>query len=367
MGQVISDIYISHTFKPGEYDMIIDLVNPFTSYDIPFSEESETFTDSSVLEINPRFCLLDNMDPGYCASYLSTDVAKKFVHVKGDPCISFSFRPGSVINYTDPIPSLAKPYIRNGYKCKFVRDDVQATDNIFKRCCTNPTKDCPKRLSNEYTTNDCDGVMATFCNMYPYNTNCLQWLRNKGKVAMSTYSKICASNLDSRYCSEFISIVRPDNFAFGDNSILQYCKTHTGNMNCWCVRPPIFDIVDKSNRFLGPRVCWRHECTDITRDRKWLLFNQDVQRTRCKYVGCTVSIDSLSMSKSTVDIVSDCSRGIPVMGDKDPGINNTINKSNIPHILFSIPLTMLFVSIIIYFICIYSHSRIKTNIINVSR
>ncbi|ANS71195.1 myristylated protein, essential for entry/fusion [Pteropox virus] len=366
-GSSITSVFVQKTDVRGELEMVIDEDSAGVRYIIPFSEESEVISDNSKDVINPRFCLQDNMDPNYCGTYLSPSISKEYIQVKGDPCKSFSFRPGSVIKYNEPVSDSVKAYVKTGYLCKFVKSPLSADDK-YKSCCTNPTPLCPNRLNNNFETDDCDLVMSSACKDDPNNILCLDWLRKKRKIALSTYSDICAKNMDSRYCSEFIRIVRPENYAFGDSSLINYCNDHSSNKNCWCVNPPKVFADDKKNRFLGPRVCWKHECTDNTRDRKWLLYNQDVQRTRCRYVGCSINIDSLTMEKSNVSLISNCHAGIPILGDVDPGNYTDKNKSKeANYALISIPVVFVVIMVIVYFICVYSRSRLKTNIINVTR
>lgn len=80
------------------------------------------------------------------------------------------------------------------------------------------------------------------------------------------------------------------------------------------------------DRYLGPRVCLLHECTDKTRDRKWLLYDQDIQRSRCKYIGCNININSLTLENSKIDLISDCSKNKNIIGDLDPGIPKAKKK-----------------------------------------
>ncbi|APG58325.1 virion membrane protein A16 [BeAn 58058 virus] len=207
--------------------------------------------------------------------------------------------------------------------------------------------------------------MVEFCKTNPDNTNCIKWLRTKRLIALSTYSDICSNDMDKRYCSEFIRVCRPEYYTFGDTALLNFCKKHKANQNCWCVFPPRQDSYTK---YLGPRACWTDDCTDKSRDRKWLLYDQDVQRTRCKYTGCGININSLNVNKSNVDLIADCRGNKTQIGDIDPGkpkINKCVSKST--PIFFSFMIIFIVIFILFYFLLIYSRKRIKTKVINVSR
>ncbi|AYC44788.1 myristylated membrane protein [Moosepox virus GoldyGopher14] len=358
--------YMFINFNYPEYDTIVTFYEDLDKYN---KEENE---------ITPKFCLTDNVNISHCGTFLSDELAKKYILVNGNPCRSFNFRPGSMIEYTktitedyidNKIPESARTYISKGYQCKFIKKDFMVMDKKSHDCCINPTNnDCPKILNNEYNTSNCDIIMSEFCKKNPGNSNCLKWLRTKRKIALETYSNICSDDMDQRYCSEFIRVVRPDYYTFGDSALINFCNKHRGNRNCWCVYPPNGNIT--LEKYLGPRVCWLHECTDETRDRKWLLYDQDVQRSRCKYTGCNININSLTLENATADLLADCYGNRTIIGDIDPGIpkeNKSKNDRNQSFILFGFPIVFISLAVIFYFVIVYNQKRIKTRIINVRR
>ncbi|AAK85069.1 putative myristylated membrane protein [Lumpy skin disease virus] len=353
--------------------MFINFNYPEYNKIITFLEEQKIYNDDKKSEILPNFCLTDNLKISHCGNFVSDEISKKYILVKGDSCRSFSFRPGSMILYTNDItedyldnkiPESAKEYILKGTQCKFIKKDYFINDDDIIKCCTNPSiGNCPKKLNNEYQTSHCDNSMSFFCKSNPDNVQCLKWLRTKRKIALSTYTDICSNNMDKRYCSEFIRVVRPNFFTFGDIALLSYCNKNKGNRNCWCVSPPNNITFD---RYLGPRVCLLHECTDKTRDRKWLLYDQDIQRSRCKYIGCNININSLTLENSKIDLISDCSKNKNIIGDLDPGIPKAKKKRDLPNII-GFPFIFICLAVLFYFLVIYNRKKIKTNNINVRR
>ncbi|QDJ95049.1 myristylated protein [Hypsugopox virus] len=344
---------------------------------ISFYEENKIFSNENESVIEPKFCLEDGQHIEHCGSFLSDDLSKKYILTNGTPCRTFKFRPGSLILYENgvtekyldnDIPEGARQHIGKGHRCKFIKRDYMAMDPDIIRCCTSTDKrNCPTMLNNNYETENCDSIMANFCTANPNNVNCLEWLRKKRKIALSTYADICSKHMDQRYCSEFIRVVRPENFTFGDTALLNFCKEHRGNRNCWCVfQPNSHPDTDVNGRYLGPKVCWLHECTDETRDRKWLLYDQDEQRSRCKYIGCNININSLILQNSNANLIADCSRNKVRMGDLNPGKPTFKSKLNIPK-LPSFLIVFFILSILFYFISIYGRAKIKTNVINVRR
>ncbi|AST09327.1 myristylprotein [Murmansk poxvirus] len=336
---------------------------------ITFSEDWKYNYFLATNEIKPKFCLLPNMPIEHCGTFLTPKIADQYVLINGEPCNSFKFRPGSLIKYKDTLtPELinklkANNYIDYGRRCHFVKKDyLIGTSSEIAKCCLKKDSNCPKRFS-DYENEHCDNFMSKFCSLDPGYPNCLEWLRTKRKIALSTYSKICSKHMDERYCSEFIRVIRPDYFTFGDTALLVFCDNHKGNSNCWCVNHP---NEESSDKYLGPRVCLSHECTDESRDRKWLYYNQDVQRTRCKYVGCSINVNSLTLNNSHADIISDCTRHTSVVGDVDPGKPVTKNEPRLPSWI-GIVASVVILSVIFYFISIYSRPIVKTKHINVRR
>ncbi|ASK51314.1 Myristylated protein, essential for entry/fusion [Eptesipox virus] len=357
--------------------MYLDFNYPQYNKRISFYEENKVYNDESQTVIEPKFCLEKGQPIEQCGLFLSDMLSKKYVLTNGLPCRTFKFRPGSLIIYDKNItekyldsslPSSASQYIGKGHRCKFVKRDFMAMDSDVIRCCTTSNKqNCPNILNNNYETENCDNIMSKFCKSNPDNINCLEWLRTNRKIALSTYADICSKHMDQRYCSEFIRVVRPDNYTFGDTALLNFCKNHRGNRNCWCVFQPNSQLdTDINGRYLGPKVCWLHECTDETRDRKWLLFDQDVQRSRCKYIGCSININSLILKNSNANLIADCSGNKVNMGDINPGTPMFKTQLNIPE-LPSFLIVFFILSILFYFISIYGRNKIKTNVINVHR
>ncbi|AAL69844.1 SPV105 putative myristylated membrane protein [Swinepox virus] len=378
MGSYLSITNLKVEKDPVNYNkkyMFISFNYPEYDKTIGFYEELDTYTDENVNDINPKFCLTDNIDVSYCGTFLSNDLAKKYVLTKGNSCRSFTFRPGSMIIYDNDItedyidnklPDAAKEYISKGFQCRFIKKDYMVMDNKLGECCSKPSDICPEILNNGYKTNHCDTFMVNFCKTNPDNSQCLIWLRQKRQIALSTYLDICSENMDQRYCSEFIRVVRPDFYTFGDAALINFCNKFKGNRNCWCVFPPNQTIT--SEKYLGPRVCYLHECTDRTRDRKWLLYDQDIQRSRCKYTGCNININSLILENSKVDLISNCGYK-NINRDSDPGEpKNTSKYNNIqtPNILEAV-IIFIGISILFYCISVYHRKKINTNIINVRR
>ncbi|CAC21346.1 108L protein [Yaba-like disease virus] len=361
----------------NEKYMFINFNYPEYNKLVSFYEEMKNYNNDTLTEITPRFCLTDDLSIDYCGSFISPTIAEKYILVKGNECRSFNFRPGSMIIFKDEItkdyidtklPAITHKFISKGYQCKFLKKDFIIDDSSLVSCCTNltNTQKCPSVLNNGYETSHCDLIMSNFCKRNPDSFQCLKWLRKKRKIALQTYSEICSDHMDQRFCSEFIRVVRPEFYTFGDTALINFCKKHTANRNCWCVFPPNNTL---QQRFLGPKVCWLHECTDKTRDRKWLLFDQDVQRSRCKYTGCTININSLTMENSKADLIANCYNNNSVIGDIDPGKpkKNNHNKQNFPFIFWYGIITFVSLFILFYFIVIYSKKKIKTRDINVRR
>ncbi|AAR07464.1 108L [Yaba monkey tumor virus] len=361
----------------NEKYMFINFNYPEHNKLVSFYEEIRNYNDDSLTEITPRFCLTENTSIDHCGSFISSTIADKYILVKGDECRSFNFRPGSMIIFNDEItkdyidnklPKSANEFISNGYQCKFIKKDFIIDDGSLIPCCTNPrdTSKCPEITNNGYITPHCDLIMSKFCKKNPNSSQCIKWLRQKRKIALQTYSDICSDHMDQRFCSEFIMVARPDFYTFGDTALINFCKKHKFNRNCWCVFPPN-NI--KQNNFLGPKVCWLHECTDKTKDRKWLLFDQDVQRSRCKYTGCTININSLIMENSSASLIANCYNNNAVIGDVDPGNPKKQTIKNSP--IFGGGITLLVVlsvlAVLFYFVLIYSKKKIKTQDINVRR
>ncbi|UWM73462.1 Myristylated protein [Monkeypox virus] len=353
--------------------MVLDFNYPEYNRAVRFAEESYMYYyETSPGEIKPKFCLIDGMSIDHCSSFIVPEFAKQYVLIHGEPCSSFKFRPGSLIYYQNKVTpeyikdlKYATDYIASGQRCHFIKKDylLGDSDSVAKCCSKTNTKHCPKIFNNNYKTEHCDDFMTGFCRNDPGNPNCLEWLRVKRKPAMSTYSDICSKHMDARYCSEFIRIIRPDYFTFGDMALYVFCNDHKGNRNCWCANYPKSNSGDK---YLGPRVCWLHECTDESRDRKWLYYNQDVQRTRCKYVGCTINVNSLALKNSQAELTSNCTRTTSAVGDVHPGEPVVNDKIKLPTWLGA-SITLVVISVIFYFISIYSRPKIKTNDINVRR
>ncbi|QHG62666.1 myristylated protein [Cetacean poxvirus 1] len=343
---------------------------------VGFYEDKKIYDNDSVMTIDPKFCLPNTVDVSYCGSFLSEKLSKQYIAQLGTPCKSIAFRPGSLIEFTkqfpDDIPDTAKQYIVDGHRCKFIKNDFQVMDDDISRCCSDyNAKGCPKILQNGYITSNCDNFMKTYCKENPDSVNCLDWLRQRSNASLSTYSDICSNNMDTRYCSEFIRVTRPDVFSFGDSSLRNYCKSNSGNRNCLCAQQPsdFNNLETQNNVYAGPRVCWLQECTNESKDRKWLYYEQDIQRTRCKYVGCNINIDSLTLKNSYANLISDCYRGEGKLGDIDPGkpINHNNNHNIFLFNFNSFIIIFISLAILFYFILIYSRKIIKTNNINVRR
>ncbi|AAR98450.1 ORF093 myristylated protein [Bovine papular stomatitis virus] len=358
MGDSVSKVEVIDTPAPGEYALRITHTTGVDTFN--FAEESETFSDVRAKEIRPRFCLLPDMDPGQCGRFLSKEVAARARLVQGPPCDSLFFRPGSLLR-ADYIPDSAKPYLRKGSMCVFKMASGPApTDAAMARCCTRPTPDCPSVLANGYKTAHCDLVMASRCAVEPDAPECMDWLRTGRYAALDAYAGLCAKHMDARFCSEFARVARPSLFAFGDSALRRYCDAHRSAPECACVTGRAL------GKYLGPRVCRAHECTDQSRDRKWLFFSQDVQRSRCKYVGCRIDVDSLVMQNSRADMIADCGKAVAAgYADPDPGV-----RDNAQAFLPAVPpfaVAALAAAVIFYFVAVYSRRSLETKVINVYR
>ncbi|APG58326.1 virion membrane protein A16 [BeAn 58058 virus] len=125
----VKSIDIYKTYKSDTKHMQIKFNYPEYNKDVRFYEDPNIYTiENDVIE--PKICLLNDMDISFCGRYLSPELSKKYVLVKSKPCRSINFRPGSVIlyskditeNYLDnEIPDAAKEYISKGMLCKFVK------------------------------------------------------------------------------------------------------------------------------------------------------------------------------------------------------------------------------------------------------
>ncbi|QGN68116.1 myristylprotein of the poxvirus entry/fusion-complex [Equine molluscum contagiosum-like virus] len=365
MGQTLTALRVEETSVPGEKLLHVEFSDARKNTTVPFSEENRLFRDASVSEINPRFCLTDELTPSFCGALLAPALRQRYVLARGESCRSFSFRPGSLITDTRAVPPAVAYYVRGGERCRFLRSDFFAQDADVARCCTQPgARACPQRLRNGYATPDCDAAMTAFCAQQPGSAQCLRWLRTRRPAPLAAYADLCARALDQRYCSEFVRVTRPDFFAYSDAAILRYCQDHRGDSACWCVAPPS-GRVGAIETFLGPRVCWLHECTDQSRDRKYLLFDQDRQRKRCQYVGCTISVRTLQLTGASATLVADCvSRGL-ARGDEPPGRRRAAVRMlpGFAHPAAALVLAML----LFYFLRVYARARVNSRVINVRR
>lgn len=358
MGDTVSKVEVLESpFSRGDYALRITHTSGVDTFN--FSEESETFADPEAKEVRPRFCLLPDMDPGHCGTFLSREVAARARLVQGPPCQSIAFRPGSLLR-ANFVPESAKPYLRQGVQCAFRLEGPVPDDAAMVRCCTNPCAGCPSVFSNGYRTAHCDLVMAGRCAAEPDAPACLDWLRAGRYAALELYSNLCASSMDARFCSEFVRVARPALFAFGDSALRRFCAAHAAAPECACVTGRAL------GKYLGPRVCRAHECTDQSRDSKWLFFAQAVQRSRCRYVGCRIDVDSLVMRNSCADMVADCGKAVSEsFADPDPGV-----RDNAPPALPAVPplaAALLVGAVIFYFAAVYARRSVETKTINVSR
>ncbi|ADC53995.1 myristylated protein [Pseudocowpox virus] len=358
MGDVVSKVEVIETPTPGEYALRITHTSATDTFN--FAEENQVFSDPKLKTVRPRFCLLPTMDPGQCGRFLSPELAKRARLVQGPPCDSLFFRPGSLLR-ADYIPDIAKPYLRQGTMCVFeIGATEPPTDAAMVRCCTNPGPGCPGVFANGYKTAHCDGVMASRCAVEPDAPECMAWLRSGRYAALDTYANLCAKHMDARFCSEFVRVARPASFAFGDSALRRYCDAHRAAPECACVTSAAL------GKYLGPRVCRAHECTDQSRDRKWLFFSQDEQRSRCRYVGCRIDVDSLVMQNSRAHMIADCGKAVGAgYADPDPGVrdNAFANPPSVPPFLVA----ALAAGVIFYFVAVYSRRSVETRPINVSR
>lgn len=361
MGQSLS-VQVEDTAIPGDKLLVVSDSGWKTT--VPFSEESGEFSDDTQREILPRFCLSGNMHFSNCGLYLSPDLRKRYLMMHGPPCRSFKFRLGSLIDPSARIPDQLQGLVVDGEQCRFVRSDFVYSDRDIRRCCTEPdATGCPETLRNGYTTSDCDGAMRGLCTRDPGNALCLQWLNTRRLPALVTYADICSRELDRHPCSEFVRVTRPDFFAISDAAIRRYCAEHRGNKDCWCVAPPT-GRVSALETILGPRVCWVHECTDESTDRKYLLFEQDEQRKKCKYVGCSINIETLILENATATLVADClHRDVSGLAE-DPGTRRP-QRGALP--TPAAPLAILVAAVLFYFLCVYARKRVNSRVINVRR
>ncbi|CCD83288.1 myristylated membrane protein-putative [Squirrelpox virus] len=364
----VESVSVVSAAVPWEKFMVFRLGGQDSPEFVRFYEESDVFKDGTQAEIVPHFCLTPDMDPSSCGSFVDPSIAGKYTLTLGAPCHSITFRPGSYVLFRDFLPPNAQQYLADGRLCRFVRDDDLGTDADRVPCCTGArTAGCPKMLCNDYATTDCDEVMSTFCRANPGSGNCLKWLRTARPQALATYAAVCAGDMEARHCSEFVRVARPREYAFADTALEAFCARNPGNRNCWCVRHPGSEAVE-SEKFLGPRVCWLHECTDDTRDRKWLRFDQDVQRTRCQYVGCTINVDSLYMKNSRAELMTSCGSGLAARGDTHPGEPDRPWRvaAALPAAVY-VPVALLLSCVVVYFLTVYARRRIKTRDINARR
>ena len=354
MGQTLTALRVEDTAVPGEKMLRVEYSRAADNTSVPFSEETQHFADDSLPEIRPRFCLLPEMAPAFCGGFLTPALRKRYLLARGEQCRSLSFRPGSLITDTRPPPKGVEQYVALGERCRFVRGDFLAQDRDLARCCTQPNaQDCPERLRNGYSTPDCDAAMASFCAAQPGSAPCLAWLDTRRAPALAAYADICARDLYRSYCSQFVNVSRPEFFAYSDAAILQYCRTHRARRECWCVAPPT-PRVRNAEVFLGPRVCWLHECTDQSRDRKYLLFDQDVQRKKCQYVGCNITVDMLQLENASATLVSDCV-GTDAPGDESPGTRS----AHVPALpVLPVTSALLAAAVLFYFLALYARRRV---------
>ncbi|ARE67736.1 SWPV1-228 [Shearwaterpox virus] len=367
MGQRVSGIIVETTKNPEIKYLKVSYTGGYNDEYIKFLE-AEKIRDvvDSIRELSIPFCITQDTTVKQCASFLSSEAKKKFVIVPGEPCKSLSFRPGSIIDLAK-IPYGTDSYVLEGTTCKFINKDFLYTDPDIKRCCTKKsTEDCPKIFSNNYETDHCDTIMSSVCLKTPESIPCREWLATKREIALDTYMKVCSDHLHMNYCSDFVDYTRPDNFGYSDTAILSYCSKHKNNPNCWCVTTPQNDKLFSLELALGPKVCWLHECTDKSRDRKYLLFDQDVQRSKCKYIGCNINVETLRLTNSVAELIANCGGSI----SEDSGaIEDSYKDKTIPSFfsIFPISIVIILLFILFYFLKVYNSKVINSNTINVYR
>ncbi|ATI21054.1 myristylated protein [Western grey kangaroopox virus] len=366
MGQSLTALAVQESGIPGIKYLRAEYADGSRRY-VRFREEASVHTDRDALEVNPAFCRPHNMHPSHCGSFLSPDISKRFVMDHGAPCRSLTFRPGSVIDDPRPVPGDVTEYVTEGTLCRFVNVDYLYSDSDLARCCMSDNRsECPTVLNNGYETDHCDDIMSARCPGDPGSPNCLLWLSKKREVALATYSGICSENLDQSYCSDFVDYTRPDFFSYSDAAIIRYCLEHRHDPRCWCVVTPGTNMPELELA-LGPKVCWLHECTDRTRDRKYLLFSQDVQRKYCKYVGCRINVETLKLTNSTADLIAAC-RGAGAGDAVEEGESDGAMDTQEEFVgWLPIPMAMICMFVLFYFLCIYNRDLVNSNRINVRR
>ncbi|ALA62505.1 putative myristylated membrane protein [Turkeypox virus] len=367
MGQRVSSITVINTDQPETKYLKVTYSGGYGDELIRFFEAEKIHDDTTVAEIAPPFCLTKDTSVTQCASFLSPEARKKFVITAGEPCRSLTFRPGSILDIAK-IPYGTESYVSNGIRCRFINNDFLYTDNDIKRCCNKESsRDCPEIFKNNYTTDHCDTVMSSICLEAPGSIPCREWLNSKRDIAFDTYMRICSNHLDENYCSDFVDYTRPENFGYSDAAILSYCSKHRNNPKCWCVTTPNSDKLFSLELALGPKVCWLHECTDKSRDRKFLLFDQDVQRTKCKYIGCNINVEKLSLNNSIVELLANCGGSL----EENRTLGNDYDDTDtlLPSFFSIVPICVVIICIFIvfYFLKIYNSKIINSKIINVYR
>ncbi|ARE67492.1 SWPV2-ORF241 [Shearwaterpox virus] len=367
MGQRVSSITVENTRNPEIKYLKVSYSGGYQDEFIKFQEANRIRESVFANEVSIPFCLTQDTTVKQCASFLSPDARKKFVIAPGVPCKSLSFRPGSIVDVTK-IPYGAESYILEGTTCRFINKDFLYTDPDIKRCCNKESSiDCPKIFSNNYETDHCDTIMSSICLQTPESIPCREWLATKREIPLDTYMKVCSDHLDENYCSDFVDYTRPDNFGYSDTAILSYCAKHKSNPNCWCVTTPQNDKLFSLELALGPKVCWLHECTDKSRDRKYLLFDQDIQRARCKYIGCNINVETLRLTNSVAELIANCGGAISdtlVTSNDDDYKDKTI-----PNFFSILPISIVIILLFIlfYFLKVYNSKLINSNTINVYR
>nr|WIK87560.1 putative mystirilated membrane protein [Oriental turtle dovepox virus] len=368
MGQRVSNITVIATPQVPESKYLrVEYTGGYNDEYIKFFEAETIHSGDIASEISPPFCLTKDTTVKQCASFLSSEAKKKFVIVPGEPCKSLSFRPGSILDL-QKIPYGTESYVLEGTRCRFINKDYLYTDPDIKRCCNQESnKDCPEIFSNNYETDHCDTIMSSICLQTPGSLPCREWLATKREVAFDTYTKVCSDHLDANYCSDFVDYTRPDNFGYSDTAILSYCSKHRNNPNCWCVTTPKNDKLFSLELALGPKVCWLHECTDKSKDRKYLLFDQDFQRTKCKYIGCDINVDTLRLRNSVAELIANC--GGSIDEDTELGDDSYNKEAKLPSFFSVIPIciVLLCISVLFYFLRVYNSKVINSNTINVYR
>ncbi|AVD69298.1 ORF179 [Saltwater crocodilepox virus] len=358
MGQALTGlkVYSDRKNERGEKTLHVEYTSS-TEY-VYFKEEDRTFDDLTRPSFDVDFCLPPTLSPDFCAGFLSPRARALYVMRDGGPCLSLNFRPGSLITTPgDRLPAALTPYVLRGRRCAFVNRDYPYDDTLAARCCTtDDALNCPAELRDGYRSDRCDRFMVDFCRRDPGHRKCATWLSGRREIAMATYSELCADALDQNFCSYFVLYSRPEHFRYSDVAIERFCGARRDDPRCWCVFPPAAAAarVREIERYLGPKVCWLHYCTDRSRDPKYLLFDQAVQRSKCRYVGCGVTVDQMDLRNSTVSIVSDC---LTVGEIRDAGVEEGYRRQApalVVHHLPAIPLIALGAVALFYLLRLYS-------------